>query len=92
MRSVSLSQLAEVLGRLPDEPRIVASGNHAAPLRVLSVVDQAVAEYRLYLLNAPHGIPDREGVTYETSFVGAGMRGHPRLAYYPSRLSLVRDD
>jgi acyl-CoA hydrolase len=89
MRSVSLSQLAGVLGRLPDEPRVVTSGNHAAPLRVLSVVDEAVAEYRLYLLNAPHGIPDREGVTYETSFVGAGMRDHPRLSYYPSRLSLV---
>jgi acyl-CoA hydrolase len=28
-------------------------------------------------------------VTLETSFVGAGMRKNPRLAYYPSRLSLV---
>jgi acyl-CoA hydrolase len=55
----------------------------------LSVVDGALAAYRLYMLNAPRGIPDREGVTYETSFVGAGMRGHPRLTYYPSRLSLV---
>jgi hypothetical protein len=60
-----------------------------APLRLLSVLDRSVAEYRLYMLNAPRGIPDRDGVTYETSFIGAGMRDHPRLAYFPSRLSLV---
>lgn len=89
MRRVSENHLTEVLGRLPNEPRVVAGGNHAAPLQVLSVLDGAIAEYRLYMLNAPRGIPDREGVTYETSFVGAGMRDHPRLAYFPSRLSLV---
>src|SRR6476660_119986 len=89
MRTVSEDQLAEVLGRLPGEPRVVASGNHVAPLRLLSVLDRSVAEYRLYMLNAPRGIPDRDGVTYETSFIGAGMRDHPRLAYFPSRLSLV---
>jgi acyl-CoA hydrolase len=86
---VSENHLREVLGRLPTQPRVVASGNHAAPLRVLSILDKAVAEYRLYMLNAPHGIPDRDGVGYETSFVGAGMRDHPRLAYFPCRLSLV---
>lgn len=89
MRVVSQTQLADALGQLPGIPRVVASGNHAAPLHTLSILDSAVAEYRLYMLNAPHGIPDREGVGYETSFVGAGMRGHPRLAYFPSRLSLV---
>lgn len=89
MHVVSENRLAEVLGRLPGEPRVVASGNHVAPLHALSILDDVVAEYRLYMLNAPRGIPDREGVTYETSFVGAGMRGHPRLAYFPSRLSLV---
>ncbi len=89
MRVVSESQLAEVLGRLPGTPRVVASGNEVAPLRALSVLDSAVAEYRLYMLNAPRGIPDRDGVTYETSFVGAGMRDHPRLVYVPCRLSLV---
>src|SRR6185437_3711525 len=40
-------------------------------------------------LNAQHGIPDREGVSYETAFVGPGMRGHPRLVYFPCRLSLL---
>jgi acyl-CoA hydrolase len=89
MRTVSEDRLAEVLGRLPGEPRVVASGNRVAPLRLLSVLDRSVAEYRLYMLNAPRGIPDRDGVTYETSFIGAGMRDHPRLAYFPSRLSLV---
>jgi acyl-CoA hydrolase len=89
MRTLSEDRLAEVFAQLPGEPRLVASGNHVAPLHVLSVLDQSVAEYRLYMLNAPRGIPDREGVTYETSFVGAGMRDHPRLAYFPSRLSLV---
>jgi acyl-CoA hydrolase len=89
MRTVSEDRLVGVLGRLPGVPRVVASGNHVAPLHLLSVLDRAVAEYRLYMLNAPRGIPDREGVSYETSFVGAGMRDHPRLAYFPSRLSLV---
>ena len=89
MRTVSETQLADVLGRLPGEPRVVAGGNHAAPLRALAILDASVAAYRLHMLNAPIGIPDREGVTYETSFVGAGMRGHPRLSYVPSRLSLV---
>ena len=35
------------------------------------------------------GLPDREGVTLETAFVGPGMRRSPRLVYIPSRLSLV---
>jgi acyl-CoA hydrolase len=43
----------------------------------------------LFMLNAPVGIPVRDGVVHETPFVGAGMRGQPSLAYYPCRLSLV---
>ncbi len=34
-------------------------------------------------------MPDREGVTYESPFVGPGMRGHSGLRYFPCRLSLV---
>ncbi len=41
------------------------------------------------MLNAQPGIPDREGVTYESAFVGTAMRRHPRLSYIPSRLSLL---
>lgn len=89
MHVVTEEQLAQVLSRLPGEPRVMTSGNHAVPLRALSILDAAVAAYRLHMLNAPRGIPDREGVTYESSFVGAGMRDHPRLVYVPSRLSLV---
>lgn len=41
------------------------------------------------MLNAQPGIPDREGVTYESAFVGSAMRRHPRLNYIPTRLSLL---
>jgi acyl-CoA hydrolase len=70
-------------------PRVVASGNFATPGTALGVVDKALAEYRLFILNAQPGVPDREGVTLETPFVGPGMRGRRSLRYFPSRLSLV---
>jgi acyl-CoA hydrolase len=89
MREISIDSLAGILAALPGEPRVVASGNLATPASLLRAVDAAVPRYRLYMLNAQPGIPDREGVTYETSFVGPGMRNSPRLRYYPSRLSLV---
>jgi acyl-CoA hydrolase len=70
-------------------PRVVASGNAAAPFSALDVVDRVVPRYRLSMLNAPVGIPTREGVVHETSFVGVGMRRSPALSYIPSRLSMV---
>ena len=81
--------LTSLLATLPDNPRVVVSGNHATPWHTLSEVDAALPAYRLWALNAQHGVPDREGVTLETSFVGPGMRCSPRLSYVPSRLSLV---
>jgi acyl-CoA hydrolase len=75
----------------PDGPRVVASGNFATPLVLLGAVDAALRRYRLNMLNAQRGIPLREGVTHETSFVGPGMRRSPTLAYVPSRLSLLPD-
>lgn len=72
-----------------DNPRVLASGNHAVPWIALKAIDSALERYRLFMLNAPAGVPDRPGVTLETPFVGAGMRGRPALAYFPSRLSLV---
>jgi acyl-CoA hydrolase len=72
-------------------PRVVASGNFATPLTLLRAVDAALPAYRLNLLNAQPGIPDRDDVVHETSFVGPGMRRSPRLSYVPSRLSLVPD-
>ena len=89
MRLLPLEAVGSALGALPPRPRIVASGNHATPLALLSAVDAVVEEYRLFVLNAQPGIPDREGVVPETPFVGPAMRRHPRLSYLPSRLSLV---
>lgn len=89
MRVVSESELAAVLSGVVANPRVVASGNFAAPRRALALLDTAIAEYRLFVLNAQPGIPVREGVTLETPFVGPGMRGQPSLRYFPSRLSLV---
>jgi hypothetical protein len=48
---------------------------------LLRAVDEAVPAYRLFMLNAPRGVPQREGVVFETPFVGPGMRGSSSLAY-----------
>ncbi|HWL37180.1 MAG TPA: acetyl-CoA hydrolase/transferase C-terminal domain-containing protein [Frankiaceae bacterium] len=83
------SALAAAVAALPGRPRVVASGNHAAPFHALRVIEKSRELWRLYMLNAPRGIPESEGVRLETSFVGAGMRDHAELRYIPSRLSLV---
>jgi len=89
MRVVTVEQLKSALGSLPENPRVIASGNFATPTVVLHALDEVVPEYRLHMLNAQHPIPDREGVTYETTFVGPAMRRHDRLHYIPCRLSMV---
>ena len=89
MKKVSLEQVAGVLAELPPNPRLVVSGNFATPKTLLDLADRTLETYTLHLLNAQMGIPDREGVTHETCFVGPGMRNSPRLVYVPSRLSLV---
>ena len=91
MRVVSERQLHEALAAVSgDEPRVVASGNHAAPQLVLRIVNEARERYRLFMLAAQGPLPQREGVIFETPFVGPGMRGAgPRLDYLPMRLSLV---
>jgi acyl-CoA hydrolase len=81
--------LQSALRSLPPDPRIVVAGNHALPWHAVGLIDEALDSYRLWVLNAPPGVPDREGVTHETSFVGPGMRKSPRLSYLPSRLSMV---
>jgi acyl-CoA hydrolase len=81
--------LDRALAALPANPRIVVSGNHATPWHTLKLVDAALDEYRLWVLNGQPGLPDRDGVTLETSFVGPGMRRSSRLSYVPSRLSMV---
>jgi acyl-CoA hydrolase len=87
---VTRELIRSVLDRSPC-PRVVVSGNKAVPWTLLAAVDEALPTYRLFMLNAPRGIPDRPDVLHETAFVGAGMRRSPTLHYIPSRLSLVPD-
>lgn len=89
MQIVSEERLGQLLGALPGTPRVVLGGNFATPWQALAVFDAAVSDYRLFALNAQPGMPDRDGVTLESAFVGPGMRGRERLRYYPCRLSLV---
>ena len=89
MKRITVEQLKTVLAHLPPNPRVISSGNFATPHTLLRVVDEQVPEYTLHMLNAQPGVPDREGVIYETCFVGPAMRHSPRLRYFPSRLSLV---
>lgn len=89
MREIDVDSLVSELGSLPPDPRVVVSGNFAVPDATLQALDREVARYRLFMLNAQPGIPDRDGVVLETPFVGAGMRRSPRLRYLPSRLSMV---
>jgi len=88
VRVINFEELKSLLATYED-PRIVASGNFAPPNTLLKAADQAIATFKLNMLNAHPGIPDREGITYESAFVGSGMRRHPRLNYIPSRLSMV---
>ena len=89
MRTISVEQLRRVLQDIPENPRVLVSGNFATPKSLLREFDSAVPKYILHMLNAQVGIPDRDGVTYETAFVGPGMRNSPRLNYIPSRLSML---
>jgi hypothetical protein len=79
MRVVTETALATVLGRLAGMPPVVASGNFATPWQALRVLDAAVAQYRLFVLNAQPGIPDRDGVILESPFAVLGaLRGRRR--------------
>ena len=89
MKTISLDQLHGVLADLPDNPRIVCSGNFATPTRVLNVINEQLECFRLNMLNAQVGVPDRPGITHETIFVGPGVRKSERLQYFPCRLSVA---
>lgn len=90
MKIIEYGELGSQLGPLTrGEPRVVASGNLATPWAVLAEVDAALPSYRLFVLNAQVGMPERDGVVHETPFVGPGVRCSPRLKYMPCRLSLV---
>jgi len=89
MRVINQEQLKAILSNYTNNPRIIASGNFAAPKVMLSAAAEVIPEFKLQMLNAHDGIPDREGITYETAFVGPAMRRHPRLNYFPARLSML---
>jgi acyl-CoA hydrolase len=91
MRVISEQQLEQTLGSLTTlEPRIVASGNLATPRALLNVLERTVERYRLFMLAAQSPMGLREGVIFETPFVGPGMRdAGEQLDYLPMRLSLV---
>ena len=63
MRVVSIEQLQRILGSLPENPRVVASGNFAAPHVLLGALDSVVPEYRLHMLNAQKGLPDGQAAS-----------------------------
>ena len=89
MRRISVEQLKSILKDLPENPRVVVSGNFAMPKALMTAFDAQVPTYCLHMLNAQLGIPDREGVSYESAFLGPGMRSSAKLTYIPSRLSLL---
>lgn len=82
----SLSSIVDVSRR---DLRVVVSGNGGVPWTVLRELDAQLPGYRLHMLNAPAGIPDRPDVIPESAFVGVGMRRSERLSYVPCRLSQV---
>jgi acyl-CoA hydrolase len=91
MRVISERALQDALRVLPaSEPRVVASGNFASPRVLLELLERSLERYRLFMLAAQGPLPAREGVIFETPFVGPGMRdAGERLDYLPMRLSLV---
>lgn len=89
MQRVTAEQLAKVFESLESGIRVVASGNFATPKALLGLAEQNIPEFRLFMLGAQMGIPNRDGVIFESPFLGPGMRRSPRLNYIPCRLSLV---
>jgi acyl-CoA hydrolase len=88
-QSVSLDHVVTHIAQGWPAPRVVVPGNFATPWQVVEALDAALDRWTLHMLNAQPGVPVREGLTLETCFVGAGMRGAPTLSYVPCRLSMV---
>jgi len=89
VQTISLEQLERRLTALEGVPRVVVGGNATTPWPVVEAIDRSFGQYRLFMLNAAHGISQRPGVIVESPFVGVGQRRHPALAYIPCRLSMV---
>jgi hypothetical protein len=53
VRLIGTEALERALAALAAEPRVVASGNHAAPRALLDALERSVERYRLFMLAAP---------------------------------------
>ena len=89
MKKITESQFKTIISNLPHNPRVVSSGNSATPLYILQLINEEIETFTLHMVNAPQGIPAREGITHESAFVGKGMRHSSNLNYIPCRLSMV---
>ena len=91
MRLTSLDKLTPVLAGLPENPRVVAERQRRHPVDPARRGRQGRCErYTLHLLNAQPGLPrPRRRHPRDRASSAPGMRRSPRLAYVPSRLSLV---
>jgi hypothetical protein len=68
MRIVTEEQLARLLSSIrPRRPRVVASGNAATPSALLSILDAAIAEYRLFSTIVPR--LDAPATSFQQSYV-----------------------
>lgn len=89
MRIVDEAALVQELKKLPENPRVIMTGS-LIPRESLRIINENLETFKLYMLNAHTDLgPEREGVTYESAFVGPGMRKFKNLRYYPARLSLA---
>ena len=89
MQRVNAAEAAAAVESRWPSPRIVVSGNHATPQVMVDALAAGVGRFRLWALNAQSGMPERDGITLETCFVGPGMRRSRHLRYIPARLSMV---
>lgn len=87
MRLIGIDELDEIVATLPECPRIVAPGGGATPLELLDGLDQRLDRWRLFCINAPRGVPARDGVTHETVFLGPGSRRSEDVHYFPMPMS-----
>ncbi|AXE38876.1 acetyl-CoA hydrolase/transferase family protein [Acidipropionibacterium virtanenii] len=87
MRLISIDELDRAVSTLPEAPRIVSPGGGASPLELLGALDARLERWSLFCVNAPEGVPARDGVTHETVFLGPGSRAAGQVRYFPVPLS-----
>ena len=73
MKKITVDQLPGKLARLPDQPRVVVSGNFATPTSLLHAVDHSLPLSTLHVRNAPGQPPTRPGVVHGADFGSTPM-------------------